>query len=270
MSFTELVLLDLKGTDDNPVVQGKLISHLSTNLTTPASSSHPNNSSLALTPLPSIDCSRSVNNYSVNNYSVNNDSVNDDSVNNYTINNASVSRSELYSPPVSLYRNMSPYTTSSEVTTPIMAIPTTIIPGTHLERRQSIPRIPSTLANSSSSSLESTCSSYHTREADKQVHRIMPLVAALESQPSWHYLSNIAGGLSSDTYGDVEGIVQQHSGLTKDDFVAIQERLLFAAKSNEEISKAQRMKSLRRRWPSASQTVSRIQLSIMSDRLNNV
>ena len=265
-------------------MQGKLISHLSTNLTTAATSSHLNNSSLAPTPLPSIDCSRSVNNYSVNNYSVNNDSVNDDSVNNYSINNASVSRSELYSPPISLYRNLSLYTTSSEATTPIMAIPTTIIPGTHLEQQQSLPSIPtrlvgsgipSTLANSSSSSLESTCSSYHTREADDQ-HRIMPLVAALESQPAWHYLSNTAGGLSSDTNGDAEGIVQQHSGLTTNDFVAIQERLLLAAKSNEDVSKLQRMNklrrmnSLRRRRAYASQTVSRIQLSIMTDCMNNV
>ena len=104
-----------------------------------------------------------------------------------------------------------------------MAIPTSIIPETYLEQQQSLPSIPtrlvgscipSTLAHSSSSSLELTCSIYHTREADKQ-HRIMPLVAALGSQPSWHYLSNTGGGLSSDTYGDAEGIVQQHSGLTR-------------------------------------------------------
>ena len=166
-----------------------------------------------------------------------------------------------------------------------MAIPTTIIPGNHLEQRQSLPSypsyptrlvgsgVPSTLANSSSSSLESSCSSYHTREAEKEHRKILPFVAALESQPpAWHYLSNTEGGLSSDTYGDVEGIVQQHSGLTKDDFVAIQERLLVAAKSNEEISKAQRMESLRRlgRWPPASQTVSWIQLSTMTDCLTSV
>jgi E3 ubiquitin-protein ligase NEDD4 len=44
-----LVLLDLKGTDDNPVVQGKLICHLSTNLSTSATSSRPTDSSLTQT-----------------------------------------------------------------------------------------------------------------------------------------------------------------------------------------------------------------------------
>ena len=127
----------------------------------------------------------------------------------------------------------------------------------------------SPLANSSRSSLESAGSSYHTWEADKQ-DRIIPLVAALESQPpSWHDLSNTAGGLPGPD-GDVEGIVQQHSGLKKNDFVAIQERLLIAAKLKAEVSEPQRRNSLRRRRPSASQTVSRIQLLTMTDYLNNV
>ena len=124
----------------------------------------------------------------------------------------------------------------------------------------------SPLANSSRSSLESAGSSYHTWDADKQ-DRTIPLVAALESQPpAWHDLSNTADGPD----GDVEVIVQQHSGLKKNDFVAIQERLLFAAKLKAEVSEPQRRNSLRRRRPSASQTVSRIQLSIMTDFLNNV
>ena len=128
----------------------------------------------------------------------------------------------------------------------------------------------SPLANSSRSSLESAGSSYHTWEADKQ-DRTIPLVAALESQPpAWHDLSNTAGGLPSGPDGDVEVIVQQHSGLKKNDFVAIQERLLFAAKLKAEVSEPQRRNSLRRRRPSASQTVSRIQLSITTDCLNNV
>lgn len=127
----------------------------------------------------------------------------------------------------------------------------------------------SPLANSSRSSLESAGSSYHTWEADKQ-DRTIPLVAALESQPpAWHDLSNTAGGLSSGD-GDVEVIVRQQSGLKKNDFVAIQDRLLFAAKLKAEVSEPQRRNSLRRRRPSASQTVSRIQLSIMTDCLNNV
>jgi len=115
-------------------VQGKLIFHLSINLTTSATSSRPNDPSLALTPLPSNDCSPSVKNYSVNNYSINNCSINNCSIDDYSINNApantasinSASVSELYAQSISL----SSRTTSPEVTTPIMAIPTTIIPGT--------------------------------------------------------------------------------------------------------------------------------------------
>jgi hypothetical protein len=115
-----MVLLDLKGTDDSPIVQGKLTCRLSTNLTTSASSSRLTDSSLAPTSLPSNDSSRSVNNASVNN-----DSANNDSANNYSVNNASVytgsvnsaSVSELYSPSISLS-------------------------GTHLEQQRSLPNIP--------------------------------------------------------------------------------------------------------------------------------
>jgi len=149
-------------------VQGKLISHLSTNLTTSVTSSRPTDSSLGS--FPSNDSSRSVNNASVNNDSVNNhsvnndsvysasvynDSVNNDSVNNDLVNNDSVNNfsiytasvngalvSGLYSPSISLFRTLSSHTTSSEVTTPIRAIPTTIIPGIHIKQQQSLPNIP--------------------------------------------------------------------------------------------------------------------------------
>ncbi len=129
----------------------------------------------------------------------------------------------------------------------------------------------SPLANSSRSSLESAGSSYHTWEADKQ-DRTIPLVAALEPRPpAWHDLSNTASELSSGANGNVEGIVQQHSGLNKNDFVAIQQRLLFAAKLKAEVSEPrERRNSLRRRRPSASQTVSRIQLSVVTDDPSNV
>jgi len=51
MYLSETVLLDLKGTDsdDNPVVQGKLIFHLSTISTVSVTSSRPTDSSLVLT-----------------------------------------------------------------------------------------------------------------------------------------------------------------------------------------------------------------------------
>ncbi|KAN0115918.1 HECT domain containing protein, partial [Russula decolorans] len=110
----EVVQLDLKGSNDNLVVQGKLVIYLSTNLSTTATSSRPAGSSLALpvTSLPSHDSS---------------------------LNSTSVS--ELHSPSISLSRTLSLHTTSAEVTTPIIAIPTTIIPGTDLEQRQSLPNI---------------------------------------------------------------------------------------------------------------------------------
>ncbi|KAH9967959.1 hypothetical protein BC827DRAFT_458972 [Russula dissimulans] len=113
----------------------------------------------------------------------------------------------------------------------------------------------SPIANSSRSSLESAGSSYHTWEADKQ-DRTLPLIAALEPQPpAWHDLSDSAGDLNSAPDGAVEEIVQQYSGLNKRDFVAIQERLLFAATVKAEAPESrERKNSFRKRRPSASQS----------------
>lgn len=149
------------GTDDNPVAQGKLISHLSTS----ARSSRPTDSSSVLASLRSNDCSRSVNNESVHNESIHNESIYNASVYNESIYNTSVlnesiynasvlnesiynasvynspvytpsvnsaSLSEPHSPSTSLSRTLSTHTISSGVT-PIMAIPTNITPGTRLE-----------------------------------------------------------------------------------------------------------------------------------------
>lgn len=131
---------------------------------------------------------------------------------------------------------------------------------------QSQTLILSPLANSSRSSLESAGSSYHTWEADKQ-DRTLPFVAAVEPQPpAWHDLSNSADGLDPAVDGDVEEVVQQYSGLNKGDFVAIQERLLFAAKLKADAP--ERRNSLRRRRP--SQSVSWVQSSAMTARLNAI
>ena len=158
--LTELVLLDLKGSDVNPAVQGKLISRLSANVITSATGSRPTDSSLALTSLPSNlpsnDCGRSVYNESIYNEPVYNESVYNESVYHASVNNESAYRasvdnapvyaasvksdsvSELYSP--SIDTQNSP-TTSSEVTL-VITIPTTFIPGTHLEQQQSLSNIP--------------------------------------------------------------------------------------------------------------------------------
>ncbi|KAI0274420.1 C2 domain-containing protein, partial [Russula aff. rugulosa BPL654] len=85
-SLAEMVQLDLKGTDGNPVVQGKLISHLSTMPTTSATSSRStDSSSLALTTIPSNGSSRLVNNPSVDNALVDNTSVDNTSVDNTSV-----------------------------------------------------------------------------------------------------------------------------------------------------------------------------------------
>jgi serine/arginine repetitive matrix protein 2 len=121
---------------------------------------------------------------------------------------------------------------------------------------QSQPLVLSPIANSSRSSLESAGSSYRTWEADKQ-DRTLPLLAALESQPpAWHDLSASTGESNLLADGDVEEIVQQCSGLSKGDFFAVQERLVFAAKLKAEAPEPrERRNSLRKRRPSASQPV---------------
>ena len=147
-------------------MQGKLISHLSTIPTTSVTSSRPNGSSLALTTLASNDPSHSVNyasvdnylvnNYSVDNASVDNYSVDNASVDNYSVNNASVytaSVSELYGPSIRLSRTPGSHTTSSEVATLMMAMPTTTIPGTRLEQQQSLPNTPTHPVSSGGTSI---------------------------------------------------------------------------------------------------------------------
>ena len=166
-------------------MQGKLISHLSTNFTTSTTSSRPSDSSLALTSQQSNDRSRSVNNESVYNESVYNESTYNTSVYNEPTRNASVysestrnasvynestyntsvyntpvytaSVSELHNPSISPSRTLSSHSTSSDVT-PIMFIPTTTIPGTHLEQQQSLPNIP---AHPTSSGGDSTIDHPH-------------------------------------------------------------------------------------------------------------
>jgi E3 ubiquitin-protein ligase NEDD4 len=173
----EVVQLGLKGSNDNLVVQGKLMIYLSTNLSTTATSSRPAGSSSALTSLPSYDSRRSVNNasasnasvdnnsvnnqpinnysvdnnsdnnYSINSYSVDNNSVNGYSINNYSVDNNSVNNYSINDYLVDMYsvNNASVYTVSvnsapvSELYSP--SIPTTIMPGTDLERQQSLPNI---------------------------------------------------------------------------------------------------------------------------------
>jgi len=104
----EVVQLDLKRSNDNLVVQGKLMIYLSTNLSTPATSSRPPGSSLALTAHPSNDSSLSVNNNTLG---------------------AGGTSSSLSRPPSS-------HATASETTTPVMTMPTPVIPGNQDHEQQ--------------------------------------------------------------------------------------------------------------------------------------
>jgi E3 ubiquitin-protein ligase NEDD4 len=172
--FIEVVQLDLKGSNDNLVMQGKLTIYLSTNLSTTTMSSRPAGSSLALTSLPSYDSSRSVNNasvdnasvdsYSVDNYSVNNYSVNNYLINNHSVDNCSVDNCSVDNYSVDNYsvdnysvNIASVYTVSvnsasvSELYSP--SIPTTIMPGTDLEQQQSLPNIPTRPVSSGDTSI---------------------------------------------------------------------------------------------------------------------
>ncbi|KAF8497171.1 E3 ubiquitin-protein ligase pub1, partial [Russula emetica] len=109
----EVVQLDLKRSNDNLVVQGKLMIYLSTNLSTTATSSRPAGPSLALTAQPSNDSSLSVNN---------------------ALGTSGTS--------TSLSRTPSSHAAASETTTPLMTMPTPVIPGNQdLEQQQPQPNI---------------------------------------------------------------------------------------------------------------------------------
>ncbi|KAH9063727.1 hypothetical protein EDB83DRAFT_2382646 [Lactarius deliciosus] len=107
----EMLQLDLKRSNDNLVVHGKLIIYLSTNLSTPATNSRPAGPSTALSvsPFPSNDSSLSVNN---------------------------TSASTAPGTSTSLSRASSSHATTQETTEPIMAMPTPIIPGSQEPEQQ--------------------------------------------------------------------------------------------------------------------------------------
>jgi len=135
--------LDLKGTDDNPAVQGKLTSRLSANVTTSATGPRPTDSSLALASPPSNNYRRSVDSESIYNESIYNESIYNESIynDNGSVYNASVytgsaksASVELYSPSINTQNS---HTISPEAT-PIMTISTTLVP---LEQLQSLPNI---------------------------------------------------------------------------------------------------------------------------------
>ncbi|KIJ68939.1 hypothetical protein HYDPIDRAFT_105474 [Hydnomerulius pinastri MD-312] len=117
----------------------------------------------------------------------------------------------------------------------------------------------SPIANSSRSSLESTGSSYHSWDPSQKKHGAFDLFGggADDTQPAWHDLdksSSATPGSSQDDC-DFEDIIRRYAGLTKSDFVAIQDRLVGAAVHKATLPDTrERANSLRRRRPSTSQS----------------
>ncbi|KAI9511320.1 HECT-domain-containing protein [Russula earlei] len=105
----QMIHLDLKRSNDNLVVQGKLILYLSTNLSSPPTNSRSAAAPLALTTRPSNDSSISVNN---------------------------PSGSGVAGTSANLSRTPSSHATTSETSTPIMSMPTPVIPGTQDHEQQ--------------------------------------------------------------------------------------------------------------------------------------
>lgn len=124
------------------------------------------------------------------------------------------------------------------------------------------------LVNSSRSSLESAGSSYHSWDEDHKKDRLFGFFAKLDpQQPEWHDITisvhdksstSTSGNESSPSYGataESEELVRREIGLTKNDFVSIQDKLVSAALTKAATPEGRhRAASLRRRRPSTSQS----------------
>lgn len=120
----------------------------------------------------------------------------------------------------------------------------------------------SPIANSSRSSIESAGSSYHSWDEDHKKDRLYGLFSSLDPDHSeWHDVSALdksalsTPGTSPYESLDVEETVRKNTGLTKSDFIAVQDKLVKAAiqKVNTPSGRV-RADSLRRRRPSTSQS----------------
>jgi len=117
----------------------------------------------------------------------------------------------------------------------------------------------SPFANSSRSSLESTGSSYHSWEPGQKIGGALDIFnGSIGQTPPTCYGPDKSDPLtpgSSQDEADFEGIIRRYAGLTKSDFVAIQEKLVGAALHKATYPDArERTNSLRRRRPSTSQS----------------
>jgi serine/arginine repetitive matrix protein 2 len=117
------------------------------------------------------------------------------------------------------------------------------------------PLVFSPMANSSRSSLESDGSSYHSWDAGLEKDRgIELLINDIDpQQTAWHNVGGTDKSSEDDEF-DEEEIIGRSAGLTKSDFVAIQEKLVGAAIAKSTPPPRDRVPSLRRRRPSTSQS----------------
>jgi serine/arginine repetitive matrix protein 2 len=122
------------------------------------------------------------------------------------------------------------------------------------------PLVFSPLANSSRSSLESAGSSYHSWDGRKET--ALGLFNDSDTPQSlWHDIgtgdnsSSATPGDSQDESWNAEAVIARYAGLTKADFVAIQDKLVGASLAKGVIpDNRDRVPSLRRRRPSTSQS----------------
>ncbi|CCM03696.1 uncharacterized protein FIBRA_05842 [Fibroporia radiculosa] len=120
----------------------------------------------------------------------------------------------------------------------------------------------SPIANSSRSSMESVGSSYHSWDEDHKKDRLFDLVSSLDPQHTdWHDVSAVdksnvsTPGTSPYDDVDIEDVVRRQTGLTKGDFVAVQDKLINAAMAKATTPDGRnRASSLRKRRPSTSQS----------------
>src|SRR5882762_1398496 len=115
--------------------------------------------------------------------------------------------------------------------------------------------------NSSRSSVASVGSSYHSDDGSHKKDRDFDLFSDRDTQYSpWHEVSSTektspATHEDSQDSSEAEDILKQYAGLTKSDFVAIQEKLVGAALAKAATpDPRERVPSLRRRRPSTSQS----------------
>ncbi|TFK88789.1 hypothetical protein K466DRAFT_520221 [Polyporus arcularius HHB13444] len=117
----------------------------------------------------------------------------------------------------------------------------------------------SPIANSSRSSLESAGSSYHTWDEDHTKDRLYGFFSNLDPDSvPWHDISDKSGpstaGTSPYDATETEDAVRREIGLTKGDFVAIQDKLVGVALTKAATPENRRAGSIRKRRPSTSQS----------------